>query len=428
MAIALRVPTILRAGPACYALAFLLMLATGCKQTERVPLSYDPPGATVTTDKEITRQARGATVFEAAGVGFDNRFEGARLSAVEQLDDSTYRIALRPENAPINNSAWYAFKVWADRAQTIRVRLVYADGTHRYVPKLSRDGESWRRVEAPAYQPDPVRGTAALQLDVGPDTLWVAAQELVTSSDMEAWTQELAGRPWVTRSVVGRSARGQPLTMLEITEAGPEAGVVLVIGRQHPPEVTGTLAAQAYLEALAAEGTLAQRFRDRFRVVAVPLVNPDGVDAGHWRHNAHGVDLNRDWDAFNQPETRAVRDAFLALRDDPQLTVRFALDFHSTQRDVFYTLSRDLVTDPPGFIDAWLDAIREALPDYEVVDDPSGLGSPVSKNWFYEEFGVPSVTYEVGDTTDRGRIRAVAEAAAEATMRLLLEANEEAAQ
>ena len=33
-------------------------------------------------------------------------------------------------------------------------------------------------------------------------------------------------------------------------------------------------------------------------------MNPDGVDLGHWRHNANGVDLNRDWSYYNQPEIK----------------------------------------------------------------------------------------------------------------------------
>lgn len=36
-------------------------------------------------------------------------------------------------------------------------------------------------------------------------------------------------------------------------------------------------------------------------------MNPDGVDNGHWRHYAGGIDLNRDWANFNRPETRAVK-------------------------------------------------------------------------------------------------------------------------
>ena len=197
------------------------------------------------------------------------------------------------------------------------------------------------------------------------------------------------------------------------------AGYVLVISRQHPPEVTGTLAVLPFLETIAGKSDLARAFRRRFAVVAVPLMNPDGVDNGHWRHNAAGVDLNRDWLPFNQPEGRLVSEAFLKLKD--KAPVFFAIDFHSTQEDVFYTLSRDLETDLPGFTDAWLDAIRVAFPDYYVNDEPFGLGSPVSKNWFYQSFDTPAVTYEVGDESDRALIRRLSTAAAEAMMELLLD-------
>ena len=396
-----------------------LLLLVGCRQTGDIPLSYDPPGSTNTTTREITPQKKRTIGFQQAGVWVSNEFAGARLNDFYQTDDSTFTAVIRPENAPINNSAWYAFKIWAQRTQTVRIHLTYEDGDHRYVPKLSHDGAAWTPLDAASYTHDTTNGTATLRLRLRPDTLWVAAQEMITSTTFTRWIDDLARRSYVTQRVIGKSTQGRPLRMLEITEAAAPAGYVLVISRQHPPEVTGTLAVLPFLETLAGESDLARAFRQRFSVVAVPLMNPDGVDNGHWRHNAAGVDLNRDWLDFNQPEGRLVSDAFLDLKE--KAPVLFGIDFHSTQEDVFYTLSRDLETDPPGFTDAWLDAIRVAFPEYYVNDEPFGLGSPVSKNWFYEAFNAPAVTYEVGDESDRALIRRLSTAAAEAMMELLLD-------
>ncbi len=409
--------------PACGALLLGLLLTACGPGTPEGPLpqAYDPPGAVVTMDKPITRPHRRTIGMRSAGVYASNEFAGGRLDDFFRTSDSLYTAVIRPENAPINNSPWYAFQLWADRPQTIYVEMTYVDGTHRYVPKLSRDGHRWRPIDPAAYRPDTSAGTARLRLDVGPDTLWVSAQELLTSDDVDAWTARLAERPWVTRDVIGTSRQGRPLYRLTITEAWPATDFVLVIGRQHPPEVTGSLAVQTFLETLADDTDLARRFRRRFAVLAVPLVNPDGVDEGHWRHNTGGVDLNRDWLDFNQPETRQVRDAFLPLREDPDATVYFAVDFHSTQYDVFYTLDRSLEAFPDGLVDRWLETIAARLPTYTVRDEPFGLGSPVSKNWFYETFGATAVTYEVGDENDRDRIRSVARTAAEALMERLLE-------
>ena len=53
---------------------------------------------------------------------------------------------------------------------------------------------------------------------------------------------------------------------------------------------------------------LARDFRHKFHVLVIPLINPDGVNNGHWRYNVNGTDLNCDWGTFAEKETHAVRD------------------------------------------------------------------------------------------------------------------------
>ena len=89
------------------------------------------------------------------------------------------------------------------------------------------------------------------------------------------------------------------------------------------------------METVCDDSDLARPFRDNFAVVVYPLMNPDGVREGYWRHNINGVDTNRDWQQFRQPEPRAIRDDLLAT---DLVDVVFALDFHSTQKTIFYVL------------------------------------------------------------------------------------------
>jgi len=125
--------------------------------------------------------------------------------------------------------------------------------------------------------------------------------------------------------------------------------------------------------------------------------------------------------AFNQPETRQVRDAFLRLKQQPEARFFFGLDFHSTQEDIFYTFTEDIPVQPAGLTERWLTRLHERVPDYTLNIEPGGLESPVSKNWFYRAFGIPAVTYETGDENDREQLRRVAQEAAKAFMEVLLE-------
>ncbi len=388
-----------------------------------VPTPEDP-AYTITLDRPIQDVHRRTVGFRDAGVWFSNEFPGGRLNDVWRDGDTLFVGLIRPENAPINNSAWFAFKVWSDGPESVVLRLEYDDGRHRYWPKTRLAGRVWQPLAPEAVRVDTITNTATFLLDVGPDTLWVAGQKLITSAELWSWTDSLATLSHVSSEVIGRSRRGRDIHMLTITDNPRATEQVLLIGRQHPPEVTVTLGMIRFVEEIAGDTPLARRFRQHFQVRAVPLVNPDGVDLGHWRHNTGGVDLNRDWVAFRQPETRAVRDAFLRIREQGLGRVWFAADFHSTWRDVFYTLDRELETEPASFIDRWLDRIDRELPDYHVDDSPSGLASPTSRNWFYREFGAPAVTYEVGDGTDPDLIRAVAATAARAMMELLLDSTD----
>jgi predicted deacylase len=175
-------------------------------------------------------------------------------------------------------------------------------------------------------------------------------------------------------------------------------------------------------------------FRKRFNVVVIPLVNPDGVDNGHWRHNIHGVDLNRDWVNFNQKEPKVVRDEVNKIISNGG-NIIFYIDFHSTQFDVFYTLSLEstlldhydeeenrIAKENHSLMINWLENLQSRLPEYHVniIDTLSKTTSPTSDRWIQKSFNVPAVTYEVGDETNRELIKEAAEAAAEELMGLLL--------
>ena len=80
------------------ALLFTVLLVSNCSAPEKTitALPYDPPGAIVTTDKEISPQHYRTFFFSRSGVFASNEFEGSRLNDFYQTDDSTFVAEIEP--------------------------------------------------------------------------------------------------------------------------------------------------------------------------------------------------------------------------------------------------------------------------------------------------------------------------------------------
>ena len=351
---------------------------------------------------------------------FDSGFPGGRITECRQTGRNAFTLGNAPESRPINPSPWYAFRILSERRRNIEVFLHYGLHGHRYRPKVSQDGETWQLLDQGRYA-ELLDGRAVrLRLQVGPNPLHVAAQEIIDNQDYDEWRLSLAERADVTPFELGRSVAGRPIHAM--TVAGPGREWVLIVGRQHPPEVTGAMALFPFVEAVLGDAALGQRFRQRFNLLLAPNLNPDGVANGHWRHNLGGVDLNRDWGPFTQPETQAVNRELQRLFGDGAQRLVLGLDFHSTHQPVFYTQLDGETPQLPQFTARWLAAIAARSPDFPVNRQASAnAGRPVFKHYISETYGIPAITYEMGDQTERPLIRHMAVAAAEEMMRILLD-------
>lgn len=362
------------------------------------------------------------------GIYCSNEFDGARLNGVALTGVDEVSVLITPENTPINTSPWYAFKIWAEDSKNIQLKITYNKGvTHRYYPKISKNGKDWTNINSTLFLADTAsinKGEKAkfctLNLSLSTDTLWVAAQELIVSKTINKWAENLAEKDFVAMSEIGVSKEGRPINSLQIGNPKSKK-LLLVLSRQHPPEVTGWLAMKAFVERLCVDDDLTQKFRDEYTVYVVPCVNPDGVDNGHWRHGAGGIDLNRDWETFMQPETQTVR-RFMQNKVANGDKFYFAIDFHSTFRDIYYTLSPKLKGNMPGLVPKVISAMGKDIPSYKPNIKPSGINGPKvnSTKSIFHEFGAEAVTYEVGDNSPRELIKKKGELTAKNLMEIML--------
>ena len=400
--------------PICFLTFFLFQ----CGSYKAKP--YDFPRPVDTNTKPISYQEKRIYALEKEGIYADNRFDGARLNGFKNNGD-TIQVTIEAENQPINPSPYYAFKIWSDKTQEILLELNYPKGRHRYLPKISKDGQKWAPIHSSRFRLAADSVNAYLTLSLSEDTLWIAAQELHTSADVKAWCMEKAVHPDVRFTTVGKSKLERDLLHLEVGKGNPQKKeAVLIISRQHPPEVTGYLAMQAFVDAILEDTPIANRFRSRYRILVFPLMNPDGVDLGHWRHNVGGVDLNRDWAYYHQPEVAQVANFFVKTLGENKNKAILGLDFHSTYEDVFYTMTDETPAQIKGFKDYWLEGISQAFPGYTPRDAPSAALTPTSKNWFATQLMADAITYEIGDDTPRDFIREKGRVSAFEMMKLLI--------
>lgn len=408
----------------------LSMLLFSCKSAENFTgYSYDPPNVTDTGDKEIEFQKKRTIGAGYPKVWASNEFDGARMNDFYAVNDSTFEVLIKPERAPINNSAWYGFSLWSDSARTITLRMNYENGRHRYAPKTEfmQNVFAAQPLDTTHAGPSEVQndstGVAFFKLDVGTLPVLVAAQRPYNSAQLYESLHSGRFQKKAEVRIAGRSNLNKPIYEVEIDETSPgaPAGVLIIVSRQHPPEVPGFTTAMYFLENLMADTPLAQEFRQHFAVKAYPMINPDGVDLGHWRNNATGNDLNRDWEFFNQPETRTVRDALLPLLEIPDRKVYYGIDFHSTGSNNFYPIDEEVVTEPDNLTQHWLELLNEANPENPFSTEEFPTDSPITKNWIYKTFGADAVTFEVGDRQTEDEVKKIAVISSDILMKLLLD-------
>ena len=413
-----------------------LPILFSCKNTKSGPAAsgyqgQGPNPVVSTLTKPVQKQWRGVWAFQDSTVFFSNQFDGARLNGVAYDGDGHYTLWITAENTPINPSPWYAFKVWSTAEREIALTFTYDGSRSRYYPKISRDGIHFSPLDSTRFKLiNPGEGEFGIKaapeqieiaIDIGEKPTWIAAQELYTSTAVKQWVDSLSGKPFIHNYEIGKSREGRSMHLMEIN-GGDSRRSVMIISRQHPPEVTGFLAMKSFIETLAGDSQQARDFRKEYTVFNVPLMNPDGVDNGHWRHNLGGIDLNRDWQEFNQPETRAVRD-FLKEKGGEGYEFVFGADFHSTWDDIYYPLDSTVTGSRGKIVYDWIQSISERLPQKKTNISASDRLTPtmVSRNHFFAAHAMPAIVFELGDNTPRDFLREKGRVAAEELMRLLME-------
>ena len=363
----------------------------------------------ITTNKECSTDT----------VKIDFSFSGSGNLSCEVIKSDYIKIFINPElDDSINPSPWFAFRK-SEHSKSIKLALDYKNYHHRYHPKISIDKKSWNKIDEANILKKENGKIVVIDFLPSSQKKYVASQELITNFWYNKWYNELENSGRVRREVIGFSVLKNPIPMFFV-EKNINNPYILILGRQHPPEVTGAFAMRGFINQLLNKNSLSDSFLKNYNILFVPLMNPDGVMNGYWRYNENKKDLNRDWGIFIQPETDAVNKKLTELKNKK---LALFIDFHSTFKNLFYI--SDIAEESPmkNFLEDWLLGSRKSLSEanykYEIINSLN-KDNGVSKNYIYNKYKIPSVTYEVSDNEDRDVIQQSSSILAINLMELLL--------
>ena len=336
-------------------------------------------------------------------VDFD--FPGAGNLSCEIINSQHIKLFINSEtDDSINPSPWFAIRK-SKHSENIKIELDYGNYNYRYNPKISSDNKAWDNLNMLNILKK--NNDKILVIDFLPSNKkqYIASQEIITQSWYYNWFNELKETGKVRSETIGFSVLKKPITMFFI-ETDIKNPYIIILGRQHPPEVTGAFALKGFIDQLVSPSQLSQNFLNQYNIIFVPLMNPDGVDNGHWRYNVNKIDLNRDWGTFSQPETIAVNEKLIRLTANSKLVL--FIDFHSTYKNIFYISENSSNNFSKFSLENWINNSSSGLLgigyNFQLINS-SNKDNGVSKNYIYNKYNIPSMTYEVSDSEDRKKIK-----------------------
>lgn len=356
-----------------------------------------------------------------SAVQIDFDFPGAGNLTCEIINSKYIKFFINPEtDDSINPSPWFAIRK-SKHSEDIKLEFDYKNYQHRYDPKISNDKKIWKKINQTNILKDENGKIIIINFSPSNEKEYISSQELITEDWYNDWFNYLGGLEKVKSELIGLSVLKKPITMFFVEE-NTNNPYILILGRQHPPEVTGAIAIKSFVNELISKNDLSESFLDNYNIIFVPLMNPDGVENGYWRYNENKKDLNRDWGIFSQPETKSVNNKLINFKDDKKIEV--FIDFHSTYKNIFYISDISESHKLQNFLKNWLNNSKPDLLkidyDYKIVNSMSP-NNGVSKNYIFNTYNIPSVTYEVSDVEDRDKIKKSSSILSKKLMQSLLE-------
>jgi hypothetical protein len=261
---------------------------------------------------------------ETVPVTFDKSFEAASLGTIEKLGESEFRLHIEgqyDERGRNRQASWCYFRM--DNVAGRDLVLTFTDYIGEYDdkpgavpfgpnvrPVWSDDNEHWQHFTEEEQTWDNVKKEATLRFHPKANRIWIAHQAPYSHTKLLRLLDEIGRSPSARVEVIGRTSLGRDLHMVTVTNfAQPDEGkkVVSLMARQHAWESGTSFVMEGALKYILSDDPGARELRDKTVFVFYPMVDPDGCALGKVRFNAHGYDVNRNWEKVDLRDPQALQ-------------------------------------------------------------------------------------------------------------------------
>jgi Zinc carboxypeptidase/Cytosolic carboxypeptidase N-terminal domain len=239
---------------------------------------------------------------------------------------------------------WYYFRVDNAGTKELTLDMVDLPGEYNYLPNqgaitkdtlpvISYDRRTWKHIDTFEY--DPAEPKLTLRVTPRQARFWIAHVPPYTARELDRLRADAIRHPDFREQVIGKTVGGRDLVLWTVATlpVAKDKPTVWLMFRQHSWETGSSWAGEGAVRALLRDDSEARRRRQSIVWKVFPLCDPDGVARGGVRFNAHGYDLNRNWDVTDpqaMPEITAQRDAVRGwIQDGHTIALYFSL--HNTE-------------------------------------------------------------------------------------------------
>ncbi|MEE8451048.1 MAG: hypothetical protein V3R99_04005 [Thermoguttaceae bacterium] len=257
-----------------------------------------------------------------AELRIDADYPGGNI-LVESIDGDV--VALRQDLRDTEGWWFYwSFRAYGAEGKTLTFRFTNRNVLGTRGPAVSLDaGRTWswlgaENVENTSFSYTFLADVPCVQFAFAP-----SYQE----SDLRRFLKQHEANEHLVVDELCRTRKGRSVERLHVGRVdGNPAHRILLTCRHHSCESTASFVLEGMLAAVLADTDDGKWFRENVEVLAVPLVDKDGVEQGDQGKNRRPRDHNRDYDGSSLYRSVAALRSFVPQWSDGRLSV--AIDLH----------------------------------------------------------------------------------------------------